>query len=370
MADRGHRRELFAALNERRQNTSVLDLITPELARSTSISGTLLLHEVCELGAPACVVAKVASLYPDAASKSYYPNDNEDASREGICDLPVFLVCNHDKPSIETVESLIDVYPGCLKPSKRQVPLFHYCCRLKYSREVLELQRLVYHRSIDSGISILDIRDLTGFYPIHHLAQGRNIPLMQKWIVKNPERFTDDQYPCSNLLHYAVEDSLHTGHNPEMVYYLANNFPMAVETPNLKGELPIHLALWPDDRDILLHNRPFTILHTARDGMTPIGRIQALVERIRKEIEIDVLQEPLELEEYAEWINEEHFSEIKRLLVFLRNEVLPPIQEAVLEILQANQVPSALLEDILVYAVPHYEEATYLDSSVVPTGKP
>jgi hypothetical protein len=334
-----------------RPESEILDLITPDFAGQDL--GFSALYCACSVGSPASVVAKLVHLFPQAAAQFGFP-EHVNTTGSGDVDVPVFVACSRSMPCLETIDILIDAYPGCLRASTNHPPLFHICVRLDNSEKVLALRRLVYNRSIDAGIPIMDTRDLAGFYPIHHLAQSRNVHLMKEWLEAAPGRFVDDQPPCNTLVHIAVEDMLHTGHNPEMVEYLVGRFPDAITTTNEKGELPIHLSLWPQDRDILLREHPWTLLCMDKDGKDLLDRIVDTIDEI-----FLVHGARAALGDYS-WVDsarmesQEYNSEAIRLFRILCERVFPVFEKEVMGVLQHHGVPSELLRPILKYALPHY----------------
>jgi hypothetical protein len=352
------RREYYRALRRKRPESEIIGLVTPGLAGEDS--GFSALHWACSQGAPTSVVAKLVDLFPQAATSNGQGDGygDFDPKRGGIIEVPVFVACsNFSEHCLETIELLIDAYPGCLHGSTNHVPLFHLCVRLDNSEEVLNLRRLVYKRSVDAGFPIMDTQDLGGFYPIHHLGQSRNVELIKEWLEDSPPgRFVNEQFPCNTLLHIAVQDMLYTGHNPEMVEYLVRRFPDAVTTTNEKGQLPIHLALWHQDRDLLVREHPWTLLQTDIDGKIPIDRVQTEIDRIyRLNEELGDLEDDEDSwvdRAYAESL--EYRGEMSYLLDILSKRVFPALEHEVMGVLQYHEVPSELFDHVLGYALPYY----------------
>jgi hypothetical protein len=65
----------------------------------------------------------------------------------------------------------------------------------------------------------------------------------------------------------------------EVLDFLVNQYPRADYIPSEEGDLALHLARRPEDRDTLLEDHPLTLLYATNDGSTAIGMIQAKIER-------------------------------------------------------------------------------------------
>lgn len=337
------RRRAFgrALLNDRHSQEELLEMISPDLVED---EGRGLLYDACSEGASVAVVEKLASFNRAALHTPSWmtePHQQQDrSSSRGVGDIPVFAACLRRPPCLDTVELLVDLYPGCLLGSSTHIPLYHCALRLKMSEATLNLQEYIWRRTVKAGTDILSTRDFLMYLPIHHLAQGHNVELMKQWLGADPTLWLDTNPPHNSLLHFAVGDIAYTGHNPTMVEYLANKLSRAMLHPNAHGELPIHCALWPQDRELLLRHQPYSLLRVADDGLNPIERVKSMVDNIATEIDS------------GDDDDKQDVHGLNRLRSFFCRDVLPAVASEIDFVMQLYGVPTHMKDLILEFALP------------------
>jgi hypothetical protein len=352
----------------------------PDLVRRQSSLGYPL-HEACTRGLPLAVIQKLVDRFPEAVTA----NANDEPSRSW-CQTPLFFAASRVEPQMDTIAYLVQAdYPSCLVGTLDRPPLLHWCMG-NWNQPLLVWTALV-DWVCQQYPEAADLPDFNGRYAIHHATSTSDSQRFRQLLQTTYcDKLVDAH--GNHLLHLAVADSHRV---PQNVTCILEECPTAVSMVNKKGELPVHVAIKKQDRNLLLEHYPFALVHMSRDGRTVWGNVRRELERCVRvyypevgEV-IDGDEETIYTENdinnndtatiavrredddweapCVSWIfptNPSFLGELDRLGNILNDNVLPPLRRILIESCQSwtqNSLPPEVLNEIFLFAVPHYEEA-------------
>lgn len=339
------------------------------------------LHQACTRGLPLGVIQQLVELFPEAVTAN---------ASDSWCQTPLFVACSRVEPQMDTIAYLVlQDYPSCLVGTADRPPLLHWCMSIWNQPLATWIALVDWVEAQYPGAA--DLLDFDGRYPIHHATSTsdskrfrQQLLQQQKLTVSNDKDKLVDAHG-NHLLHLAVADSHRVSHNVASILEIC---PTAVSVANEKGEVPVHVAIKKQDRNLLLEHYPFAMLHMATDGSTVLGNVRRELERCMRVnyYEIEDLMFEYDEENFdgvegntvlisvfkdddgweapeVSWIfptNSSFLGELDRLVHILNQKVLPALRQILIQSCQSwtgRSLPSEVLNEILLFAVPHYEEA-------------
>jgi hypothetical protein len=315
------------------------------------------LHLACAQNLSRSVVEMLVVAFPDAVISN---------ANEWWPATPLFLACSNLVPNMEVIQYLVSKdSPSCLVGTTDRPPLYHFC--LSIWRHPVDVSRKLTSWVLSKYPGAATIADFRGRFPIHHAVSVSDTERFHVLLRAHDGDLLDGE--GSHLLHLAVADSHRVTNN---LLTILEERPEALSLINVRGELPVHVSIKKVDRNLLLQLFPFAMLYTTKDGQTVLGNCRRELERcIRIYYPVEEDEGDADDEETLDgwerpsvsWIfptEPSTLAEMDHLFCILNSQVVPLLRQIVVQswlAITGNNLPPEVANEILLFAVPHYEEA-------------
>lgn len=184
--------------------------------------------------------------------------------------LPLHLACQNGKTAV--IELLAREHPGavrCRTKTERYVPL-----HILAQRQNVSFSCVV--KVLDLWHGGLGVRDAKGWIPLHYAIQGALLAMVRRFVRVRPSSLHTATSDTKSLpLHLAAPSQ-----DAELVQFLADAFPLALQARDAKGHLPLHccVSLHKAKLDvvrILGSGFPGALLEKDHEGWLPIHHAAA-----------------------------------------------------------------------------------------------
>ncbi len=338
----------------------------PDLVRRRSTMGYPL-HEACMRGLPLTVIQTLVERFPEAVTANA-----SDIWRQ----TPLFVACSRVDPHMETITYLVQTdYPACLEGTSERPPLLHWCMSI-WNQPLLVWTTLV-DWVLAQYPEAANMQDFNGQYIVHHATSTSDTKRFRQLLKTHARDRLVDAHG-NNILHVAVADSHRVPHN---ITSILEECPEAIQWANHQGALPLHMAIKWQDRSLLLDRYPFGTLQMTQDRTTALGNVRRELERCIRvhypevgevvygeedsDTEDDVIRRDDEDWEMpcVSWVfptNPSFLRDLDRIFDVVNQRVLPLLRHTLkLSFQQATgcALSSEVMNEIFLFAVPHYEES-------------
>lgn len=356
--------------SQQEANLILLDAILEERPDLTCVKTFMgyPLHAACAAKMPLFVVRKLVDAFPKAVSCS---------SSDGLNVTPLFLACNQRVPDRDIVKYLVAKdYPSCLEGTRDRPPLFHYCVGI-WAHSV-EVSRELTDWVLSMFPGAADLKDFQGRYPIHYATSTSDTERFRLRLRDDGNKGATSDKDGNNVLHLAVASDSHRVERNLVA--IMEECRITLSSPNLQGELPVHVCSKKSDRILLLRFFPFALLFQSNNGQTVIGNCRQRLQSYMRvyypldnddgeqdhdgdEDEIEVGEQDWEIPTVV-WLLQPHqphaaLAELDHMFHTLRASVVPALYDTLAQASWTsvgNSLPPEVVNEILLFAVPHFDE--------------